>query len=93
LGALAGGVGGAYAEKALKSQEAYEYVVRLENTKGESVEINETRDGKNVSQRTIDRKKSASFRTVVQGLDVYIAPGSPALLMIDPNGRSRVVAR
>jgi outer membrane lipoprotein SlyB len=92
LGALAGGVGGAYAEKALKSQEAYEYVVRLEEAKGESLVINKTK-GDKVSHKTIERKSGGSLRTVVQGTDVYIAPGSPAYLMIDPNGRSRVVAR
>lgn len=31
VGALAGAAGGAYAEKALKSQNAYEYVVRMQN--------------------------------------------------------------
>ena len=31
VGALAGAVGGAYAEKALKSQNAYEYIVRMQN--------------------------------------------------------------
>lgn len=31
IGALAGAAGGAYAEKALKSQNAYEYVVRMQD--------------------------------------------------------------
>ncbi|MDR0580600.1 MAG: glycine zipper 2TM domain-containing protein [Holosporaceae bacterium] len=65
-GALGGAVAGAYAEKSLKSQEAFEYVVELE---------------------------SGGMRTVVQGTDVALAPGQSALLIIDPNGRSRLIAR
>ncbi|MDR0556133.1 MAG: glycine zipper 2TM domain-containing protein [Holosporaceae bacterium] len=65
-GALAGAAAGAYAEKTLKSQEAFEYVVELQ---------------------------SGGLRTVVQGTDVSLAPGQAALLVIDPNGRSRLIPR
>jgi outer membrane lipoprotein SlyB len=65
-GAILGGVGGAMAEKALKSQEGLEYVVRLGN---------------------------GQLKTVVQGLDSALCPGQPAMLIIDNNGRSRVVPR
>ncbi|MDR1551649.1 MAG: glycine zipper 2TM domain-containing protein [Holosporaceae bacterium] len=65
-GALAGATAGAYAEKRLKSQEAFEYVVELQ---------------------------SGGLRTVVQGTDVALAPGQAALLVIDPNGRARLIAR
>ncbi|MDR0632440.1 MAG: glycine zipper 2TM domain-containing protein [Holosporaceae bacterium] len=65
-GALAGAAAGAYAEKHLKSQEAFEYVVELQ---------------------------SGGMRTVVQGTDVALAPGQAALLIVDPRGRSRLVAR
>lgn len=37
--------------------------------------------------------KSGNMRTVVQGMDNALYPGQSALLMIDHNGRSRVVAR
>jgi outer membrane lipoprotein SlyB len=65
-GALAGAAAGAYAEKSLKSQEAFEYVVELQ---------------------------SGEMKTVVQGTDVILAPGQAALLVIDPRGRSRLIAR
>jgi outer membrane lipoprotein SlyB len=64
-GALAGAAAGAYAEKSLKSQEAFEYVVELQ---------------------------SGGMRTVVQGTDTVFAPGQSALLIIDPKGRSRLIA-
>ncbi|MDR0968603.1 MAG: glycine zipper 2TM domain-containing protein [Holosporaceae bacterium] len=93
LGALAGGVGGHYAEKSMMSQEGYEYTVSIDNMQNDSIVISKTRDGKASSRKTIERKSGDALRTVVQGLDVYIAPGSPAYLKIDPNGRSRVVPR
>lgn len=37
LGALAGAAAGAYAEKALKQQEGFEYIVRLDNGKTKTV--------------------------------------------------------
>ena len=37
VGALAGGVAGAYAEKNLKAQEAYEYVIRLDDGRMKTV--------------------------------------------------------
>lgn len=76
-GAILGGIAGAFAEKALKEQKGFKYVVRINID----------------PSRLRDKTGSSNLRTVVQGIDVELQINQPVFLMEFQNGRSRVVPR